>query len=254
MNYTIRYAVLLIVCTAVACKSFRPAAGTVPEVRALAYLLDKIAANRVETDWLSARASISLESPEMNISFTSNIRLMKDSIIWINFKKLSIEAARACITKDSVFVINYLSKQYIARDLNFIEENFNLPASFDMLQDVLLGNPVQLDSGVLSVDVDTFSYILSGSSGGYNREYWFDAATYGMKKMNWTERRSQEKVAVSQNDFSISWKGAPFPLHRHIEYLDAQRTLRALDIQFSEVAFRDPKPLRFEVPEHYERI
>jgi hypothetical protein len=238
----------------ISCRTARNASGSMPELKPLSFLLEKIAKSRITTDWLSAKAAIAIESPEMNISFSSNIRLIRDSVIWINFKKLSIEAARAMITKDSVFIINYLGKQYIARDLKFLEDNFNLPGSFDMLQDIILGNPVLLDSVDITAEVDTFAYVLAGQSEKYKNEYWFDSATFGLKKMHWEERFSRNKISLLQTDFSESYKGAPFSMHRYLEYFDDRDTRRSADIQFSEVEFTDPKPLRFEVPEHYERM
>lgn len=255
MPMHLRYAALLLpLLLLISCRTMRTASGSMPELKPLPFLLEKIAKNRIRTDWMSAKANVSVESPEMTISFTSNIRLIRDSVIWINFKKLSIEAARAMITKDSIFIINYLSKQYIARDLKFLEENFNLPGSFQMLQEIILGNPVLLDSVDLTADVDTFAYVLSGQSKNFKNEYWFDSATFGLKKMKWTERYSQNRVHVSQNDFSESCKGVPFSMHRFIEYFDTRNTTRSADIQFTEVEFTDPKPLRFEVPDQYDRI
>ncbi len=252
MPNLLRHLRLLIPLIAISCKSLPVGKPAMPDARPLGFLLEQIDKNTVETPWMSAKAVISVESPEATTSFTSQIRLVRDSAIWINFKKLSIEAARALITRDSFFIINYLGKDYYARDIRSLEDMLSLPGSFDLLQDILLGHPVLMDTGFLSVDTDTLSYVLSSNKEAVEKKYWFDSGTFGLKKMQYSDRRAGEYIGVLQGDFSISWKGAPFPSYRLIEFTDTERIRRTAEIRFSEVEFSDPKPLRFEIPSHYQ--
>jgi len=109
--------------------------------RSSKYLLKKLDAKDLDVEWLSAKANINFKDEQQRIKFNANIRMRKDSIIWMNIKKLSVEAFRVLITQDSIFIIDRLEKKYYTHGLDFVEEKFNFPGQFQALQTAILGNP-----------------------------------------------------------------------------------------------------------------
>lgn len=79
------------------------------------------------------------------------VRIKKDSLIWIEVyvKILSAQfkAFQAIITPDSVKIIDRKDKIVQFRSVSFLQEQLNLPVDFETLQDILIGNPVFLDTG-----------------------------------------------------------------------------------------------------------
>ena len=81
----------------------------------------------------------------------ANIRMYKDSLIWVSVNAiLGIEAMRVLVTKDSVKLINKLDKIYTARSISYLQEVIALPLDLSTFQDLVIGNPVFLDSNVVS--------------------------------------------------------------------------------------------------------
>src|SRR5688572_15206424 len=81
----------------------------------------------------------------------ANLRMYKDSVIWISITAiLGIEGVRAYITKDSVKILNKQDKVYSARSVAFLQEVTALPLDLHSLQDILIGNPVFVDSNIIS--------------------------------------------------------------------------------------------------------
>src|SRR5258706_1886720 len=81
----------------------------------------------------------------------ANIRMYKDSVIWISVTGLfGIEGLRAYITKDSIRIINKLDKIYTGRSVAYVQEVSGLPLDLHALQELLIGNPVFLDSNIVS--------------------------------------------------------------------------------------------------------
>ncbi|MEI9910287.1 MAG: DUF4292 domain-containing protein [Bacteroidota bacterium] len=81
----------------------------------------------------------------------ATLRMYKDSVIWIAVTGLfGIEGLRAFITKDSIKVINKLDKIYTGRSVAYVQEVTGLPLDLASLQDLLIGNPVFLDSNIIS--------------------------------------------------------------------------------------------------------
>jgi hypothetical protein len=80
-----------------------------------------------------------------------NLRMYKDSLIWVSVTGLfGIEGLRAFITKDSVKLINKLDKIYTGRSVAYLQEVTALPLDLSSLQDLIIGNPVFLDSNMVS--------------------------------------------------------------------------------------------------------
>ncbi|MEO5646994.1 MAG: DUF4292 domain-containing protein [Chitinophagaceae bacterium] len=80
------------------------------------------------------------------------VRMHKDSIIWIsvNASFLSIEAFRVLIKKDSIFILNKLEKIYEKHSLEYLQKIANIPLDFTTLQDLILGNPIYLDTSIVA--------------------------------------------------------------------------------------------------------
>jgi hypothetical protein len=81
----------------------------------------------------------------------ANVRMYKDSAIWISVTGLfGIEGLRALITQDSIRIINKLDKIYTGRSVAYVQEVTGLPLNLSSLQDLIIGNPVFLDSNIVS--------------------------------------------------------------------------------------------------------
>jgi hypothetical protein len=98
--------------------------------------------NQFHFETLSMKASIeaSLSSKE-TYSLTGNIRMIRDSVIWISVSPgLGIEAVRLYITQDSVFFMNRLNNEYAATTFGFFNTQYQVDLDFNMLQSLLTGN------------------------------------------------------------------------------------------------------------------
>ena len=60
---------------------------------------------------LKIKTKVDLKSTLFSQSFPANIRLKKDSVMWISVA-VGIEVGRALITQDSIFVIDRISRKY----------------------------------------------------------------------------------------------------------------------------------------------
>ena len=80
-------------------------------------------------------------------SFKANIRIKKDSAIWMSLSPaLGIEVARAIFTQDSIKLVDKWNDKYYLGDYDYINSVFDADFDFTMLQDLLVANPVLYDS------------------------------------------------------------------------------------------------------------
>lgn len=111
-------------------------------------IVDSVHKHKLKFKYFTTKFNIDIESPNLNESLRGTIRIAKDSLIWLDIRKLTIPVALAVITKDSVKVLLRVGdgKGYYPRGLNFINELFDTELDYYMLQDLLVGNPMSFDS------------------------------------------------------------------------------------------------------------
>lgn len=113
----------------------------------------KLQENRIDFKTFSAKIKVDYwDKDGKGPDLTVFLRMKKDSIIWlsINATLLSIEVFRVMITPDSVKVLNKKDKEVQLRSVSYIQEVAHLPFDFSTLQDIFIGNPVYLDSNIVS--------------------------------------------------------------------------------------------------------
>lgn len=125
-------------------------ADSVNKIRAV---MNNLVSRKIDFRTFSAKIKVDYEDskgkqPDVN----AFVRMHKDSIIWIsvNASFLSIEAFRVLIKKDSIFIINKIDKIYEFHSLDYLQEIAGIPLDFTTLQDLILGNPIYLDTSIVA--------------------------------------------------------------------------------------------------------
>lgn len=87
-----------------------------------------------------------MKSKSIDQSFRYDIRLKRDSIIWVDLSDpfLGLKVARVIILKDSAAFYNRLTSEYAAGSLSLIQNKIGLPLELKHLQSVLLGEAIRI--------------------------------------------------------------------------------------------------------------
>ena len=81
------------------------------------FLFAKLKEKELKFDWFSAKFSAEYSNKGKENSFSGQIRIRKDSLIWISLTPmLGIEAVRLMISQDSVKLMNRLNDTYFIGD------------------------------------------------------------------------------------------------------------------------------------------
>ena len=130
-------------------------------------ILPKVVFETQQTDFekIKIRSKISLKTAKIDQNIPATIHMKKDSVIWISVS-LGLEAARASINPDSIFLLDRLNKKYYKISFNEISEKFDFDLNFKMLQSLLVGNlPVSVDSSDVFVKNTDYNSILQKRDG-----------------------------------------------------------------------------------------
>lgn len=233
------------------------------------YLFGQLKKNEFKFEWLSIKFSATVKIHKSENSFNGNIRIRKDSIIWISITPaLGIEAARAVITADSVKLLNRLETTYFAGDFKYINTLLKTDLDFDMLQSLLVGNDFSFyENNVFKASVDGMQYKLNTVGRGKLKKYiktsddtislltqdiWLDPETYKITKVQLKELKENRKLEAEYSDFNmIDSLMYPFKLHYNAT---SEKEKVEINIENSKVTATGPLEFPFNVSSKYQRI
>ena len=214
----------------------------------------RIISNRLSFITFSAKIDVDYEDAEgKKYNVNAHVRMYKDSVIWVVITgALGIEGLRAYISPDSVKLLDKQNKSYIARSVSYLQEVTELPLDLASLQDLLIGNPVFLDSNIVSYSksADAISLMSNG-------EFFKNLFTIGetdkliqSSKLDDMDELKNRTCFLIYNDYE-NRKGVNFSTRRDINVSEKKR----LDIKlnFKQYDFNETLSFPFSVPKNYKR-
>lgn len=212
--------------------------------------LDRLQAGTISYTTFSAKLDVDYEGTDgKKYNVNANLRLYKDSVIWISITAIfGIEGLRAYITKDSVKLLNKQDKVYTARSVAYLQEITALPLDLHSLQDILIGNPVFIDSTVsYAVSGNTISLLSLGN--------WFknlitlnSSGRVVHSKLDDIDLSRNRTCNLSYEDYENK-KRVEFSTKRRITVTEKSKLDIKLD--FRQYDFNETLSFPFSVPKNY---
>lgn len=226
---------------------------------------ENFAVDNVDFEYMSTSSKIRFSNDDKNLSATANIRLRKDSIIWVSVTPgFGIEAARGVITRDSVIFINRMNKEYSAFDFKELSDEFNFNIDFNLLQSIILGNmPVPPDDDDL-VKKESDYFVVKQQNGDVTVSNFVDARSLKLERISMLDRGKEEvfgKTRTRNNELVLTYSDFqqlenqvfPFENYATLDYQrNGEKRRTEIDIQHKKASISD-EALRFpfSVPEKY---
>lgn len=230
-------------------------ARTATEARSMEFLKRKLRNyEHSNLKMANAHAKIYVDGNGQSIGATANIIWVRDSVLWVNIKKFGLEAARALVTRDSVFVLNRLGKTYSARGLETLQRQYSLPAGFDLVQSLLLAEPWLFPDIELESDIKDNMHRLSGTNGRFAVDYRIEEEYFWLRQEVFLQPRDARTVSASFEKYKKTGLAGWFPYLRTVEAFSPETGDLRLSIELNDIEFNVPKSFRFEIPSHYEQV
>ncbi len=93
-----------------------------------------------EYDYLSYKAKCDYKDQNIDQSFTMNLRMKRDSVLWLSVTAVGFEVARARLDKDSVKIISRIDKKYYVYGYDYIKQMIGTTLSLTQIQNLLTAN------------------------------------------------------------------------------------------------------------------
>jgi hypothetical protein len=186
--------------------------------------------------------------------FVANVRMLKDSIIWISLSNdIGIEGIRVLITKDSIKLLDKLANTYQVRPLSHIQELSQIPFSFADLQNLLVGNPIFFNKdSVTSYTNNVNGYTLL-SIGPLFKNLLSVSNDYSIQKskLDDNDPTLNRTCDLIYNNYENK-TGVSFSTQRQITI--SQQNKLDVELKFKDYKFNEDLSYPFSVPKKFKRI
>jgi len=214
-------------------------------------LLQALELHNQEFEWFAAKGKLKYKNADSSGKATINIRMKKDSIIWMNIKKFSVEISRVKMTPDSVFIVYRWERFYEKGRLDQFTRAYNTDFDFRELQDLFFGNVTNTDKATF-VSKDSLKYHLTAEKNGITYDYHINPFNLLLEKF-YASDNSQREVIGKYGEYKKGDDGDLFSYLREYTFKEGNE-VTYLAIDYSDVEIDIPKKIKFSIPSNYDEL
>jgi hypothetical protein len=231
------------------------------------YIFEQLKKNELRFKTLSGKFSAEANINNDNNSFSGNIFIIKDSIIWVSIQKLGLEVARLLLTPDTAKFMNRINKTYFISDFNFVNQLYKTDFDFDIVQSVLIGNDLSYyDNNKFKASIENMQYKIST----FNRaklkkslkkendntrllvqDIWLDPFTFKIKKIMIREVKNENRKFIANYSDFKEIDQQLFPESMSFQVVEEKKI--KVEIEFSKISLNTTESMPFKIPTNYKK-
>jgi len=214
----------------------------------------QLIANRIEFETFSAKINTDYQGGDgKKYDVNVFIRMKKDSLIWVSVNgALGIEGMRVLIERDSVRILNKLDKEYQVRSLEYLQDVAGLPLDLRTVQELIIGNPVFLDTNIVSYSIEGNNISLLNEGRWFRHLISINNNDHLVlhSKLDDVDILRSRTCFINYSDYETD-KGVKFSTNRSISV--TEKTKLDIKLNFKQYAFNETLSYPFSVPKNYKR-
>ena len=216
---------------------------------------EAVSVNEIDFDFFAGKAKINYKDEKYDVKAKANIRIKKDSIIWMTLSAVGIPGGRCLINQDSITILNMLKKEYYVFNYQELSELFGFEVSFEAIQAVTLGNLIQLRDNSDELEREQNALVLRQKSGTVTIDNYINPATMKIEKVSMQEYVSKNTADIQYMNFQpVGTNAFPFSGIISLFYVSKSGRLSTkIEFEFSRAQIEE-KELKFpfNIPKKYE--
>jgi hypothetical protein len=220
-------------------------------------ILSKVVKNKIEFNTFNAKIKVDYESAEKSDNYTIYLSMRKDSVILIkvkgSFLGISSVGLVAQITRDSLILVQLVGDKNVKyRSINYLQEISQIPFDFATLQDIIMGNPIYIDSNVLSYKNSDNELLVQMAGGVFKHLLTLNNNNFQVthSKLDDVNVERNRTCDISQNTFQ-PLGNFMFATYRKITVSEKSKLDVFLD--FKEYSINEPLKYTFDIPKNLKR-
>jgi hypothetical protein len=202
---------------------------------------------------LNIRANARYKDKNNSYSFSADIRIKKDEIIWINVKLFGYPVAKAIITPDKVSYYEKSSSTYFEGDFSLLSDWLGTELDFNKVQNLLIGYAIDdLTSSKYLAKIENEMYQLSEKNKSNTaKTFYFEAANFLIKKEEIQQIKEDRNLEV----FYPSHKNQNgMFLPNEIQIKAQQKDMVSIELEYKNILFNENLSYPFSIPNGYQQI
>jgi hypothetical protein len=164
-----------------------------------------IKVNEIDFKYLKMKSKAVVKSPDDTKDVSIQIRMKKDSIIWVSISWSFVgEILRGVFKKDSAYTLilnqKTLSKDYKAFSYDAFSEEYGVNLSYDIVQSLIIGN--QPLKKKYKVSKEKGFFLLRQNDGKVEIDNYINEDNRKLKKLMLTQQSAHKKLTMDFEDFN----------------------------------------------------
>jgi hypothetical protein len=195
MNKTIGLIVVLFSILAISCskKTVSPVTISPPK--------PTLSIEEINFDYLQGKARMILRDAQKERDVKANIRVRKDSVIWMTFSVIGVQGGKALINKDSITVVSNVDKEYYVFDYAELSKRYNFEINFHVIQAAMLGNLIRPRSDQDQIVQETSYFLVKQQTGTVDVANYVNSASMKIEKVEMKEGNTNNSLVLNYSNF-----------------------------------------------------
>jgi hypothetical protein len=155
----------------------------------------------IQFEYFHGKARMVLRDASKEREVKANIRVRKDSVIWMTFSVIGVQGGKALINKDSITIVSNVDKEYYVFEYDELSKRYNFNINYDVIQSAMLGNLILKRKDTDSVVQESSMFLLKQQAGTVQVTNFVNAASMKVEKIDMRESNSSNSLVINYSNF-----------------------------------------------------
>ncbi|MBL7855294.1 MAG: DUF4292 domain-containing protein [Cyclobacteriaceae bacterium] len=160
-----------------------------------------ISIEEIDFGYLHGKAKMVFKDDQREREVKANIRIRKDSVIWMTFSVVGVQGGKALINQDSITIVSTVDKEYYVFTYAELSERFNFEINYGVIQSALLGNPILAKKPEDKIGQEGTFDVLLQRAGSVAVKNMINSTTRKLEQVELSETTSTNSLKVSYSNF-----------------------------------------------------
>lgn len=155
----------------------------------------------IQFEYFHGKARMVLRDANKEREVKANIRVRKDSVIWMTFSVIGLQGGKALINKDSITIVSNVDKEYYVFEYAELSKRYNFNINYDVIQSAMLGNLLLKMKAEDDVVQESSMFLLKQQAGTVQVTNYVNAASMKVEKIDMKESDSNNSLVINYSNF-----------------------------------------------------
>jgi len=155
----------------------------------------------IDFEYFHGKARLNYNDGKREREVKANIRVRKDSVIWMTFSVIGVQGGKALINHDSITIVSTVDKEYFVFDYVELSKRFNFEINYHVVQAAFLGNLIQERSTEDKVQRLANNDLLEQRNGSVLIKNFINASISKIERVELTEEDTKNSITLNYTNF-----------------------------------------------------